>query len=258
MAGAAGTAPAGLLQVDKMQVLIAIAKTSQRSGLGGREGLFFVASKAQVVDIRIVRGIKLFWVVSIKQPELAAAVRLMACHAVFVFQRAMPVWVVVEPGFHVLQLFAVGADHGVDVVAAQAQVKGELEQQRLHLAGVRVVAIEALGTSAQCLMRHAGAGQYFSNFLVATGTQLAGLLQQQFGVIGVVWVMAIGAVGLRRGVRVGALEHTREFFMAAQAQCRHWFDQRPGLLGVAIGMAERAVARFKRRVGCNWFACQGG
>jgi len=35
MAGAAGTAPAGLLQVDKMQVLVAIAKTSQLSGQGG-------------------------------------------------------------------------------------------------------------------------------------------------------------------------------------------------------------------------------
>ena len=217
-----------------------------------------MATKTQLVNSRIVRSIKLFWVVSIKQPELAGAVRLMACHAVFEFQRAMPVWVVIEPGFHVLQFFAVGADHGVDVVAAHAQVKGLLAQQCLHLAGVRVVAIEALGAGAQCFMRHGGGGQDFSNFLVATGTQLTRFLQQQFGVIGVVWVMAIGAVGLRRGVCVGALEHIRKFFMAAHAQFRHGFDQRPGLLGVAVDMAEIAFARFKRRVGCDWFACQGG
>ena len=142
---------------------------------------------------------------------------IMAGAAVFVRYRPVVFRVVRKEFFEIDQLPAVVINNSVLTMASDAKIEGQTYKQVLNVCPVRVVAIDTRLVINRCIVFYLGLGGDRFHFRMATETQGADIIQQQFGVFGIVGVVAIDAGFLSGCMAEFVLNDLGEILMAPQA-----------------------------------------
>jgi len=113
-----------LVDMDEMEVLVAVPEAGQGRGpLHARQRLF-VAHEAELVIVRVVRGIEERRKILLQNPEVFGAMGIVAAGAVMLSDGPMPVLVVRQELLHIHDV--TGLAGVLPVVAAHAEIR------RLH------------------------------------------------------------------------------------------------------------------------------
>ncbi len=97
----AGSPFNGLVDVTKVEILIAVAKVRQGSRIAVERQCFFMTAKAQAVFFLGERGVKISGIRTLQQAKIVRAVRVVTGRAIFLSDRPVPITVALQPFFHV-------------------------------------------------------------------------------------------------------------------------------------------------------------
>ena len=198
----------GAVDVEEVEVFVAVAEVGEGGGFGGEDEIFLVAGEAEGVVFQVEAGVEAGGEILLEEVRLIRGVRQMAGAAVAGFDGAVEVGAG-EDGAHGLEGAAVFCHEGFFVAGEAEFVDAGLEVGGL-LGGVGVVAAGAVAFGDGAVGVVAG-GEFVADFFVAGEAGVVGGFEELFGVIGGVGAVAGGA-GLRGGfVDVGELARAARF-----------------------------------------------
>ena len=195
MAGFAGAAFFGAVDVDEVEVFLAVAEVGEVGGFGGEDELLVVAGEAESVILQVEIGVEGLGEVLLEEVGLVRGVGQVAGGAVAGFDGAVEVGAG-EDGGHSGEGAAV-LGHEDFIVASEADFVGAGLEVGGLLGGVGVVAAGTVAFGDGAVGVFAG-GELCGDVFVAGEAGVVDGFELLFGVVGGVGAVAVGA-GLRCG-----------------------------------------------------------